>query len=688
MTPSLLRRWRTRVRWRLLTLTSVPILVTLLGMLGLTLYWTLNYSWQNLLSRVRADLGVAHQALRVEQEHQSDLLAHLRDSWAFQQRLRQAPESLDGWLDEPAQRWPLDGVHLRRDVALDALPKAARDRLRLGAPVTQFAIWSPEQLAAFNPTLVEQARVGEERRGLMSLSWVPVLGPNGRLLGILEGGALINRDGELVDRLRDQVFVPGTLPEGESGAVTFFLGDLRVSTNVPADSARGGGRALATQVSAPVRRQVLEQGGSWVDRAWVHDAWAVSGYEPLRDLHGHAIGMLYVGFPEWPFVRTYLVNLLELGSGVALLLLISGLLVYRGARDLFSPIEQIHRVVRATRRQQEARIGPLGLDPAHELAQLGRQFDAMLDLLAERNREIAGAAEALEGKVAARTLSLHQKTAELEEHIRMLTEAREQLLISEKLAALGELCAGVAHEINNPLAVILGNMELLKLELGEAAAPVSDEIELVLTQVDRIRAITRSLLQYSRPGDYETPPVWQHLGPIVQESLTLVGATLRQQSIALECQLSASAPIEADRQQLLQVMVNLLVNAAHAIARRREQRGEGGRIVVSTRDWREQGALRGAEIRVQDDGCGIEPALLQRIFEPFFTTRANGTGLGLALSHRIVSRWGGELSVESVPGQGSCFTVRLQSRASHEPGEAQGHADAWRLGLGGEEAAP
>jgi len=102
----------------------------------------------------------------------------------------------------------------------------------------------------------------------------------------------------------------------------------------------------------------------------------------------------------------------------------------------------------------------------------------------------------------------------------MLTEARQQLLISEKLAALGELSAGVAHEINNPLAVILGNVELMKLELGEAAEPVSEELALVLTQIERIRAITRSLLQYSRPGDYETAPVWQHLNPIIEESLT------------------------------------------------------------------------------------------------------------------------------------------------------------------------
>ncbi|WP_412841613.1 Cache 3/Cache 2 fusion domain-containing protein, partial [Aeromonas dhakensis] len=83
-----------------------------------------------------------------------------------------------------------------------------------------------------------------------------------------------------------------------------------------------------------------------IDRAFVHDAWYVSGYEPLLGANGERIGMLYVGFLEWPIVRTYLTNLLELGSGVVLLLLLSGLLVYRGARDLFTPIERMHKVVR------------------------------------------------------------------------------------------------------------------------------------------------------------------------------------------------------------------------------------------------------------------------------------------------------------------------------------------------------
>ncbi|KTA83010.1 sensor histidine kinase [Aeromonas salmonicida] len=687
MTLTLLPRWlKTKVRWRLLLLTSVPIMLTLVGMMGLTLYWTLTYSWQNLLTNVRGDLGVAHHAVSVQQQRQAEHLEHLRDAWAFQLRLRETPDELQQWVRPLAANYDLDFLRLRSGAELDQLTARERATLGAGRSISHFVVWSREELQALSPALASRAVLDREQtaatvqetRGLVSLSLTPVMGRDGSLWAVLEGGELINGSTRLVDELKRQVFAKNTLPEGSIGTVTLFLDDLRVSTNVPVSSSRQVGRAVGTRVSAPVREQVLGRGELWIDRAFVHDAWYVSGYEPLLGARGERIGMLYVGFLEWPIIRTYLTNLLELGSGVVLLLLLSGLLVYRGARDLFTPIERMHKVVRQVQYGQSARVGQLALDPDHELAQLGRQFDAMLDRQDAHRQQMARSADELEQKVAERTLSLKQKTAELEHHIHMLTQARQQLLISEKLAALGELCAGVAHEINNPLAVILGNVELMKLELGEAAAPVSEELALVLAQIERIRAITRSLLQYSRPGDYETAPVWQHLTPIIEESLTLVRSALRQQQVNLVADLQAQQPIEADRQQLLQVLINLLVNASHAL-------GEQGEIRVESRDWfDEAGGLQGAEVRVIDNGSGIDAAIMDKIFDPFFTTRATGTGLGLALSHRIISRWGGELVVASTLGKGSCFTIRLLSRARLPAGSEPRQLEGWRIALGAE----
>ncbi|POB71258.1 two-component sensor histidine kinase, partial [Vibrio vulnificus] len=164
--------------------------------------------------------------------------------------------------------------------------------------------------------------------------------------------------------------------------------------------------------------------------------------------------------------KAYLTNIVEISVITLTLLVVSGLLVYRGSRDLFRPIERIHKVVKLVQLGKDKRIGALGLDENHELAQLAKQFDNMLDLLKTREEQIKQAANELEQKVLERTASLNEKTEQLEHHIRLLNQTRDKLIVNEKLAALGELTAGIAHEINNPTAVILGNVELIRFELG------------------------------------------------------------------------------------------------------------------------------------------------------------------------------------------------------------------------------
>jgi two-component system NtrC family sensor kinase len=143
------------------------------------------------------------------------------------------------------------------------------------------------------------------------------------------------------------------------------------------------------------------------------------------------------------------------------------MIVYRGSRDLFHPIERIHHVVKSVHAGRDKRIGQLGLDDEHELTQLARQFDNMLDLLAQRNAEICQAADQLESKVERRTAKLHEKTEQLELHIKLLNQTRDKLVVNEKLAAL-----------------------------GERADSIEEEIDTILNQIDRIRNISRSLLQY------------------------------------------------------------------------------------------------------------------------------------------------------------------------------------------------
>ncbi|MFC1519187.1 sensor histidine kinase, partial [Pseudomonadota bacterium] len=280
-------------------------------------------------------------------------------------------------------------------------------------------------------------------------------------------------------------------------------------------------------------------------------------------------------------------------------------------------------------------------------------------LLQRRNNQIQLAAEQLEVKVEQRTRSLQDKTEELQRNVALLNETRHQLVTNEKLTALGELTAGIAHEINNPTAVILGNMELMKYELGSKSVAVEEEIELVIQQVGRISTIIRSLLQYSRPGEFNAPLEMHPVQPMIEEMLVLVRHSIEKQEVELIKDINTQCTVQVNQPQILQVLINLVVNAAHAIENK-------GRIWVRANDWLENDEVVGVKIEVEDEGMGIKPERLSRIFDPFYTTRKDGTGLGLSLSYGIIKRIGGTIEVKSTLGKGTVFTIGLYHKAKEE----------------------
>lgn len=660
-----MRRFRTMVRYRLLVLTSFPIFMTLLALIGITIYWSVSYTWQNALNQINANLSVANNSIEILQREQRNHLNALVDSYDFQDLLRKDRTALNLWVGRQAKKYNLDYVVLHPSIDIERFSAQSRARLLAGEELTFFQVVNAAELDGLSPSLRRQAQVamlktGEvESRGLLSRSLIPLFDQYGQLKWIADGGILLNNSTVLVDRIRDLVYPNHTLPEGSIGTVTLFLDDLRVSTNVPLDSEGISGRAIGTRVSHEVQQQVLQEGVPWIDRAYVYDAWYISGYKPLKNDQNNVIGMLYTGYLEWPFIETYLINIVEIGFMVVLVLVISGVFVYRGARDLFEPIERIHHVVKSVQIGRDKRIGELGLDSQHELASLAYQFDNMLDQLSMRNAEIRQSASELESKVERRTASLHEKTEQLELHIRLLQQTRDKLVTNEKLAALGELTAGIAHEINNPTAVILGNVELMKFELGEDITPVEEEINAILEQIDRIRNITRSLLQYSRHGGIQDEVTWQHVNPIVEESITLVRSGTKKKQIQITSDLQAQCNVEVNRHQLLQILVNLQMNGVHAM------NGEG-ELRISSRNWVEKGKSVGAIVCVQDFGCGIKEENLKRIFDPFYTTKREGTGLGLSVSQSLLSQIGGEIKVSSEEGTGTCFSVYLPLKADSD----------------------
>lgn len=671
--------WRGSVKGKLLTLTLLPILLTLGVLALLTAYWTSTYTDRQLYMKVAADLSVAQGSLNIMKERQLERLVQLSNAWQVHDDLVQRDEQqLKELVARIRHNHGFDFLRLLPVERLDTLEEQQPSLAGLTAQVlagkslTGLSVIEAEELKAWHPDLAEQAQVNiiitprarpterkVEDRAMLVRSLHPITNSQGEVTYLLDGGLLLNHNLEFVDTIRELVYGPGALPKGGLGTVTLFLDDVRITTNVPGLMGEAGAaaqRAIGTRISAEVGDKVLQQEEVWLDRAFVVNDWFISAYEPLYDLQGELIGMLYAGFSEGPFFQLYIKTLAELGIALLTVLLISAFFVWQGGNRLFAPVKRIHDSVMAVRAgQQDARIGPL--ETKDEMADLARQFDAMLDELDSRQEKIQAAAEQLERKVAERTLRLKQKTEDLEEHIDLLKATRAELFTKEKLAVLGELTAGIAHEINNPAAVILGHMDLLQAELGKNAEPVQEEIDTVVEQVYRIRAIINNLLQYTRPGQMVDQLDTLDINAVTQDTLALVRHALDKQQVEVVQEYQEVGRAQGNRQQLQQVLVNLLINAGNALD------NQPGRVYLSTHPWQTEEGQPGVEIRVRDEGKGMKPEIQARIFEPFFTTREGGNGLGLSVSRSLIRRYGGNIQVESRLGEGSCFSVFLPQQA-------------------------
>lgn len=251
-------------------------------------------------------------------------------------------------------------------------------------------------------------------------------------------------------------------------------------------------------------------------------------------------------------------------------------------------------------------------------------------------------------------LKVAERTRELEASNASLQLAQQQLVKSEKLAAIGQLTASIAHEINNPIAVMQGNLDLIRDTLGEQAHPVKAELRLLDEQVERMRIIVTQLLQYARPTEYAGYVEALDLNRTVKDCLVLVAHLLSQSHIGVRQELRATQRVGFNRQELQQVIINLMINAIQAMP-------EGGTLHLVTEDRPDEEGERGAVLRVLDSGTGLAPGVAERLFRPFFTTKNDGNGLGLWISLGLVERYGGRIEAANRsdgPG-GAVFTVSL-----------------------------
>ncbi len=669
------------LRHKLLLLTLLPLALTAAGFALMAGYWTSSYTDRQLYMKVSADLSVANGTLNIMQQAHKNTLIQLANSYEFRTNLllgnqralqvqllevklsrsldflRFIPaEDLDQ-IDEPSftsllgklkQQESLDGIAVLSSSELDKISYGLGDKGKIVLIDTPRAEPTDREI---------------EKRSMVLRALVPVTDDFNELIGVLDSGEILNNTTKAVDTIRDLVYGIGTLPEGGIGTVTLFLDDVRISTNVPQNIEHPisthelslKNRAIGTRVSAEVRKEVLLKGDNWINRAFVVNDWYISAYKPLLDFNNKKIGMIYAGFTEAPFTKIYYKTLLESGTFIALIMLVATVVVINHSRSLLNPLGKIHSVVRSVREGDlHPRIGKL--NASDELVDLAEQFDVMLDLLEQRELEITQANDQLEMTVDKRTKSLRLRTEALKDHIRLLKNTRKQLLDKEKLAVLGELTAGIAHEINNPAAVILGNIDLLVAELGDHAAPVKEEVDMVIQQVYRIRSLINNLLQYSRPGHYVDNYEHCSVNTIIDDTLLLVSHALEKQHVNVIKNYKADCFVEVNYQQVQQVIVNLILNASHAIE------GQGS-IQLTTEDWICNGQIKGAIIHTTDQGKGISKENLKQIFDPFFTTKESGTGLGLSVSYGIIRRHGGDIKVSSEENKGTTFSVYLLENA-------------------------
>ena len=497
-------------------------------------------------------------------------------------------------------------------------------------PVSGITVLTRSFLMSEDPRLAEQARIAIvstpraeprtdtiETEALATVTAFPII-LNDVVVAVMYGGEILNRNYGIVDRIRDTVFRLETYRGFNVGTATIFFYDLRVATNVMNATGR---RAIGTQVSSEVKQTVLGEGLRWTDRAFVVDNWYKTAYDPIEDLEGHRVGMLYVGVLEAKYLD-YRREALSLFILIIVLGLVVAIILgyFLGSRML----GPINRLVDASRQVGEGHLEPdIGSISKGEIGVLQKMFLNML-------------------------VSFQERVQQQED------DSAVQLLQSEKQASVGRLAAGVAHEINNPLTSVLTFTHLL-LERNDLPEDAVNDLKVISESTERVRGIVRGLLDYSRQEDLHQVPT--DLNDLVESTVALVGNQIRKANKHLDLKPDDTLPlITVDRGQIQSVLINLLLNASDAV-------GDAGRISISTEISvsSDHPGKSGVDISVEDTGIGIPPEHLSKLFDPFFTTKeaGKGTGLGLAVSRSIVERHGGSIRVKSSPGAGSTFTLWL-----------------------------
>ena len=479
---------------------------------------------------------------------------------------------------------------------------------------------------AFVPTPKAKPRVKDrETSGMMLKVAAPVFDGDKKLLGVLYGGHLLNRDYLVVDRIKDIVYKGVKYKGKDIGTATIFQWDVRISTNVK-DS--NGLRAIGTRVSRDVYEKVLENGQPYIGQTYVVNADYITAYEPIRNVGGEVIGMLYVGILEQPYIDRRNELVLSFFAISILGVILALLMVVFVTSRITKPLKSL--VVATEKVAQGDLVHEVTVKSGDELGDVAVSFNKMTRALKSSNEEIL------------------KRSSDLEKANKELKETQVQLIQTEKLSSLGRLAAGVAHELNNPLTGVMTFSHLLLKDAKDEAS--KKDLEIIVRETTRCKEIIKGVLDFAR----ETPPKRKlcQINDVIERTLSILDPQSLFHNIRIERDLDEKLPqIWIDENQIEQVLMNIALNAAEAM------KGEGSLSISSSLNQRGDFV----EVRMIDAGTGISKENLNKIFDPFFTTKdpQKGTGLGLSVSYGIIQKHQGDIVVESEIGKGTTFTIKL-----------------------------
>lgn len=493
-------------------------------------------------------------------------------------------------------------------------------------PVSATTIVSAEELRRESDALAKQAFFkfietpmarprleSVETVGMVLKAAAPIFDAQGNFIGVVYGGILLNRNYDIVDKVKETVFQNVVYEGKDIGTATIFLDDLRVSTNVKDER---GERAVGTRIQEDVYNKVVVEEEPWIGRAYVVTDWYITAYEPIRDINGRIVGILYVGILEQKYTdiqRQMVLIFVGITLAVAALSTLFALWI---SRQISMPIRNL---VAASQQLANGNLeAKVELTSRDELGKLAHRFNQMAEALRQRDE-------------------------------RLKEFTKRKIMESERLATVGQLAANVAHELNNPLQGIVTYSSLL-LEKDICDEPSRQNIEKIAIQAGRCREIIRGLLDFSRQK--KPQKTLTDINALLRRCISLVENQALFHNITVAQNLDGSLPmIVVDPSQIERVFLNLIINAAEAM-------DEGGTLTLTTSYGLNAKSM---DIEVKDTGHGISIENMQRIFNPFFTTKeiGHGVGLGLAISYGIVKEHNGEITVESEIGSGATFTVSL-----------------------------